>query len=350
MNHFSQIKGVCTRVYGILMLCTLLLSGCRMRSEKLPEVRPIAVEVLTMTEQTVVPRHTYIGEIEEKSSLALSSQTAGRITEVNVGLGSRVRAGQVLLSIDSTQAVNARLSAEAMLRQAEDGYARACAIYKEGGLTEQKRVEIESQLAQARSMYASAAQLVAECRVTAPVSGVVSELRAKAGETTVPGVPLLTIMNIEGFVVRFAVPEQEIAHIRTGDSATTQVEAAGINGLPVVVTDKSLVPNRLAHSYEVTAALGNRTNAAAQLLPGMMCKVTLEADCISGYMLPQSCIQLLPEGAKVWVAREGVAQRIGVTVGQYVSGGVLITEGLESGDQVIIKGYQKLWQGAAITY
>lgn len=328
----------------------MLLPGCRMRSEKQQEVRPIAVEVQTMEEQTTVSRHTYIGEIAEKSSITLSAQTAGRILEVNIGAGSRVKAGQVLLSIDSTQAAGARRAAEATLRQAEDGYARACALYKEGGLTEQKRVEIESQLAQARSMYASAAQLVAECRVTAPVSGVVSELRAKAGETAAPAVPLLSIMNIDGFVVRFSVPEQEVSHIRMGDNATIDVEAAAAKGLPVTITDKSLVPNRLAHSYEVTAALSSRTNAAAGLLPGMMCKVTLEADRLSGFVLPQSCIQLLPEGAKVWVAREGVAQRIGVSVGQYVSGGVLITEGLESGDQVIIKGYQKLWQGAAITY
>lgn len=317
-----------------------------MRSEKQQEVRPIAVEVQTMEEQTTVSRHTYIGEIAEKSSITLSAQTAGRILEVNIGAGSRVKAGQVLLSIDSTQAAGARRAAEATLRQAEDGYARACALYKEGGLTEQKRVEIESQLAQARSMYASAAQLVAECRVTAPVSGVVSELRAKAGETAAPAVPLLTIMNIDGFVVRFAVPEQEVSHIRMGDNATIDVEAAAAKGLPVTITDKNLIPNRLAHSYDVTAAL----HAPAGLLPGMMCKVTLEADRLSGFVLPQSCIQLLPEGAKVWVAREGVAQRIGVSVGQYVSGGVLITEGLESGDRVIIKGYQKLWQGAAITY
>lgn len=338
-----------------IIVCVASLVGCQLRENGGGKVNPIPVEVQVMAEQVAVSRHTYVGEVEEKSSVALSSSTAGRVLWVGAKRGEKVQAGQVLLSMDSAQAVQTRLVAEALLHQAEDGYARACALYKEGGVTEQKRIELESQLAQARSMYASAVRMVEDCRVVAPVAGVVSECRPVVGETVVPGVPLVTIINMDGFVVRFAVPETEIAGIRPGDKAAVQVPALGADNLPAVVTDKSLVPSRIAHTYEVTVALGERAN----LLPGMLAKVRMDADVVTGFVLPQECVQLLPDGAKVWVVEknegantdtEKEAVRRTVVVGEHVQHGVMIVSGLEEGDEVVTKGYQKLWQGAEITY
>lgn len=324
----------------------MALSGCQLREKENHTVHAIPVEVETMVEQTVVSRHTYVGEIEEKNSVSLSASVTGQVLAVYVSRGERVQEGQLLLAIDSTQAVHARLAAAASLHQAEDGYARAYALYKEGGLTEQQRIELETRLAQARSMYATAERMVEDCRLVAPVSGVVSECRPRVGETIMPGVPQITIINMTNFVVRFSVPESEVATMRAGDRAWLEVPSVGVQHLSVVVTDKSLVPNRLAHTYDVTAALPARSD----LLPGMMAKVQIAADVVSGFVLPQDCVQLLPDGAKVWVVNDGYAERRSVSVGQHVQRGVLVTEGLQAGDKVIIKGYQKLWQGAEITY
>lgn len=330
----------------ILSLVCVCLSACQLRETHQQSVRPIAVEVQTMTQQTSVFRHTYVGEIEEKNRVSIGAQTAGRIVAVYVERGEKVEAGQLLLCIDSTQAVNTRLSAEAVLRQAEDGFTRACVLYKEGGITEQKRVEIETKLAEARSMYASAARMVAECRVTAPVAGVISECHARVGETVAPGIPLLTIMDIDGFVVRFAVPETEIAAIHIGDKARMEIAAIEVTDLPLVITEKSMVASKITHSYEVVAAL----QTSANVLPGMSSKVSMETDIVSGYVLPQNCIQVFPDGARVWFAEDNIAIRKNITIDQYVENGVLVTTGIQSGDKIITKGYQKLWQRAEITY
>lgn len=331
----------------IILLSALMLVGCQLRDKGSEDaVRPIPVEVLEMSEQESVSRHTYVGTIEEKSSVTVSPTAGGQVLAVGVKRGDHVVAGQVLLLIDSTQAVQARVAAEALLRQAEDGYARAHTLYEEGGLTQQKLVELETQLTRARSMYASAEQMVADCRLTAPVAGVVSECRPQTGESVVPGVPVVTIINMDGMVVRFGVPEAEIASIRVGDRAVVQVPALGAGEMRIEVKDKSLLSDRVAHTYEVVADISGRTD----LLPGMMAKVRMESDVVAGYVLPQECVQLLPEGAKVWVAEDHRAVRRTVVVGQHVAQGVLIVDSLSAGDKVITKGYQKLWQGAEITY
>ena len=109
---------------SLFYFALLCLVGC----DKLPlkqkpqyEVRPIKVEVQTMDRQTRVNTHTYVGRIEEASSVPLSVQTAGQVTAVYVKKGDRVRAGQELLRLDDTQAKNALQVANATLQQAQDG-------------------------------------------------------------------------------------------------------------------------------------------------------------------------------------------------------------------------------------
>ena len=56
------------------------------------------------------------------------------------------------------------------------------------------------------------------------------------------------------------------------------------------------------------------------------------------------------DGTKVWVVEDGKAIRRTITIGKYTNDGVLILQGLNIGDQVIVSGYQKLYQGAPRTF
>lgn len=65
-------------------------------------------------------------------------------------------------------------------------------------------------------------------------------------------------------------------------------------------------------------------------------------------VIPANCILLKPEGATVWVVEDGKAARRLVTVDGYQSDGVRIKQGLQEGDQLIIAGYQKLYNGCLV--
>lgn len=324
----------------------VLLISCQSQGTDSSGSRLLPVRVLTVTTDTTISTHTYVAEVVEQSSVDISPLAAGRVLNVLVHQGDKVHAGQTLMCIDSTQAVNARRSAEALLRQAEDGFTRASALYKEGGITQQKYVEIETQLSQAQSMLMMAARAVEDCRVVAPVDGLVGRSLVQVGQSVAPGEPLIRLMNLSGLKVKFAVPESEITHIRLGDKAQMWIPAIGEKRYMLTITEKSLIPNRIAHSFEVTASV----STTDPLLPGMMAKVQMESDKTVGFVLPQNCIQLLPNGANVWIADDSVAIRRTILVGQYVHDGVLIADGLQRGDKVIVEGYQKLYQNAKITY
>lgn len=335
----------------ISLLALLCLAGCK----KLPlnrkpgyEVRPIKVEVQTIGRQTHINTHTYVGKIEEASSVPLSVQTAGQVTAVYIKKGDRVRAGQELLRLDDTQAKNALQVANATLQQAQDGYTRAGQVYREGGITEQKMVELSSQLEQARSMEAMASKSFNDCVLRAPNSGVIGECKVQAGQVVAPGLNLVTLLDMAGYNVTFDVAEGDIASIQVGDSGMIQIPALGLDTLPVRVVEKNLLANTISHTYTVKAVLTNTQHK--DLLPGMVSKVWLRSQSISGYFVPAACVQTLTSGPSVWVIQNDIATRRRVEIGQYAAAGVVITQGLNEGDQVVVEGFQKLYNGARTSY
>ena len=340
------------KLYKQSILCLALL--CLMGCDKLPinkkpqyEVKPLKVEVQTIGDMTHVNTHTYVGRIEEASSVPLGVQTAGQVTAVYVKKGDRVRAGQELLRLDDTQAKNALQVANATLQQAQDGYTRAGQVYREGGITEQKMVELSSQLEQARSMEAMASKSLSDCVLRAPNSGVIGDCRAKVGQVIAPGLAAITLLDMDGYNVAFDVAEGDIAAIQTGDSGRVLVEALGKQEWTIRVVEKNLLANAIAHTYTVKAMLVNPTDDyKQQLLPGMVSKVWLTSQSVSGYFVPFECVQTLPSGKSVWVVQGGIAFRRQVEIGQFTSGGVIITKGLHEGDMVVTEGYQKLYNGA----
>ena len=310
----------------------------------------VGIQVVTTNSGSAVSR--YVGTIEAVSETPLSMQSAGRVEKILCHDGDRVRRGQVILRIDSTQAVHAMQAAEATLRRAQDGYDRVMQVYAKGGVTDQKIVEIESQLTQARSVYESAKQQVRECTLVAPGDGLVQGLEIEEGQTVVPGVRLCSILDMSAFCVRFTVPETEIGSIKAkGDGTKGEVECAAVNRvLPIVITEKSMKANPLTHTYEVTARI---KGGVEELMPGMVATVKLKGERLTtqgeDIVIPSKCVLLKPEGPTVWVAEQGKAQRRFITIDGYLADGVRVVSGLETGDSLITDGYQKLYQGAAIT-
>ena len=333
-------------IYISLALTLVACSGGPIGGKK--EIPPVGVRttIVASADESTVNR--YVGAVESVRETPLSLQTAGRVLSLHCKNGDRVHRGQILLRVDSTQAVNALRSAEATLRYAEDGFNRLKQVHGAGAVTDQKMVEAESQLTQARSMCAAARRQVSECELKAPCEGVVSGLDIAVGQTVVPGIRLLTILDLTAFQVRFTVPEGEIGAIQAGQQG--QMECAAVQrSYPVRVTDRGLEANRLAHTYEVVA----RIDGGQDLLrPGMVAKVKLansqEPTANSDIVIPANCILMKPQGATVWLARGDKAERVMVTIGGYRADGVLVTDGLNIGDTLITEGYQKLYEGCKI--
>lgn len=321
------------------------LPSCRQKvAEKKSE--PIPVRIMVMDTVRGGTARTYVGEVEEKTSLSLSFATGGKVERVLVHEGDHVRAGQLLVTVNAATARNAYTSAKAQLDQAEDAYRRLKKVYDQGSLAEVKWVEMQTALEKARSLEQIARKQLDDCELYAPAAGIIGKCNARAGVGLLPGEPAVTLLDVSEVTVSFSVPESEISTMPVG--RTTRIEVPAIGGEPRIgrITDKSITSNPVAHSYPVKIDLPNNDR---KLLPGMVCKITVEQPNEEGLVVPANCVQTRPEGLSLWVVHNGKPERRLITAGSYVANGVLITGGLEPHDTVIVEGHQKLFSKSEIT-
>ena len=198
------------------------------------------------------------GEVKPKKFVNVSANVSGRITELLVKEGDRVRRGQVLARIDSERfAAGERMSsaalqgaradlnrAEADLNVAQLNYERAKQMQAEKLISEQQFDQTEAELrmkaaaveSQRRRIAQQAAQLetnrddLAKTVVVAPMDGVVTSLQKEEGEVVIgaqsfqPSV-IMTIGDLSAFEVEVLVDETDIRNVALGQKASVRVDA-----------------------------------------------------------------------------------------------------------------------------
>ncbi len=332
-----------------ICFCTACNKIQSIKQDKPDNIAPLTVSVQIIGTETSCNTHTYVGKLESASSIPLSMQTAGQVISVSVKKGDKLTEGQEILRLDNTQARNTLQAAKASLRQIDDGYRRAKKVFAEGGVTEQKMVELRSQRQQAQAMVAMSEKTLNDCVLRAPSNGVLGDFDIHVGQVVAPGIPIATLINNDTYKVTFDVAENDITNVHIGDSARLYITAIGKDTLNALIVEKNLIANNISHTYTIKAMLLNNS-LNHELLPGMVSKVWLKSQTAIGYTVPTECVQTLKSGQSVWIAVNGIAQRRKVEIGQYVGNSVLITSGLHEGDIVIIDGFQKLYNGAKLNY
>jgi len=332
--------------YLYIGLVALVCWSCAKQENARHEQAPLRVKTMVVAPQETNVTSRYVGAIEPVHATPLSMQTTGRVVAVHVKNGDRVHRGQVLLELDNTQAMNALRGTEASLQHAEDGYNRAVKVHDKGVIADQKMVEIESQRAQAQSLYESAKRQVEECSLVAPSEGIVTDLEVEYGQSVLPGTPVCSILDISGFAVRFTVPEKEINGL--GKKGT--VECAAVDRvLPIEVTETGVAANPVTHTYEVVARVQGGKEVLKAGMVGVVKISNLQSPISnSDIIIPARCILLKPEGHTVWVVEQGTAVRRDIQIDGYMADGVRVLSGIQVGDTLIIDGYQKLYNSCKV--
>lgn len=325
----------------------LVLVGCH-RTSKFESLRdqPLPAEIEVVSEGTGVVTNVYVGEILAKADIPLVFPLGGQLTSIQVKSGQHVREGQVIATVDNTQAKAMLESAEAMLGQAEDAWRRLKPVHENGGLSDVKWVEMETNLSKARSMVLSSRKRYDDCTLRASQAGVANLYDIEVGQHLNVGQPIGSLLDMTGKRASFTVPESEIGHLIHGDKLTVSLPALDLT-FDATLDEKALVATRLAHTYKVTVILDPKANTDI-LLPGMVCRVVTNSKEHQGYIISSGCIQTQQSGNTVWVVRNGRVERVPIVIGAFVENGVLVTEGLHAGDTVVSKGYQKMYKGARI--
>lgn len=332
----------------LIILAASALGACSHLLPEKVEQRVVPVNVVSVESGSYESCREYAGTLEEKTSTSISFETSGRVTSVKVRDGQHVKAGQLLATIDNTTARNAYNAAKAALDRAQDGYNRAKQVYDKGSLPEVKWVEVQTQLDQARSMEEISRKSLEDCNLYAPVDGTVCDKDLEVGMSVGPMIPVMRLVNMQGLYVKASIPEIDINKIHVGDQAKVVIGAMGDTAYNVVVEERNVDADPLAHSYMVRLRIKGSTKG---LLPGMVCRVKFASESVEGgFEIPNRGVQLDNDGRRfVWLANDSVAEKRYVAIGNLTATGVIVSQGLEPGDKVIVDGGNKVSTGTKIS-
>ena len=337
-----------------LILIPLLLAGCtdtdpQQLKERLiggsTEERVIPVGILCIDPTEGIVCNTYPGYLEEGQSADLAFKYGGLLEHLYVKEGSHVNKGQRLAQVASPTLENSLRSAQATLEQAQDAYDRLKKVHDNGSLPDIKWKEMEANLEKAQAAYDLAQGMINENNLIAPFSGTISAINAELGENIPPLKPVISLINTEKLAVKVTVPEAEIVAIHVGDPAEIVIPALNDRSYHGKVSEKGLSASLLTHSYPVKLLIDHPDK---DLVPGMISKVMLKADVNTAIIVPANAILINKDGKFVWVEEDGRATRRMIQISGYSGNGVIVSEGLQSGDRVIVEGYQKVSEGMKV--
>jgi RND family efflux transporter MFP subunit len=311
-----------------------------------PHTEPVKVSVQAVRPAEGGSLVGYVGRVEPTRSTLVSLPHGGTLVSLRVREGQRVNKGDILAEVRNESLQAAYDMAASTLHQAEDGFARVQKVYDSGSITEQKYIDVQTQLEKARSAEQAARSALDECFVRAPFAATVSEVMGHQGTQVTALAPLVRLVDVGRMEITFAVPEGELASLSIGDSATVTVPAIE-KTFPAVLKVKGVVGSELSHSYDCT--LGGLPEVEG-LIPGMVCKVGVTTGKRKGGVLvPASAVMNDREGRYVWTADStDIVGKRRVIVDGFSVHDVIVTAGLTEGELVIVQGSQKVSTGMKV--
>jgi RND family efflux transporter MFP subunit len=379
---------------GLSIVATaLILLGCQQSpapaaapTSEAQRQPPRQVRLVPAVEATVDRRVSATGTLAADEQVVLGTKVAGRIGELPVDLGSRVRRGQVVARLDPTdaqlrvdQAVAALQQARARLGLSPEGTddrvdteqtslaRQARAVLDEARLTRDRTERLWKQelIAQAQLDTAVSALGVAEARyqdaieevrnrqavllqrrselelarqqridtvVLSPIEGAVSERKASVGEYLAAGAPVVTLVKLHPLRLRLAVPERDAIAVRVGQSVLVTVEgvAGEHRGRVARISPAISEQNRtLLVEAEVP-------NEGGTLRPGAFAKADVVlADDVRVITVPATAIVTFAGVEKVLTVDKGRAIEVRVTTGRRLGDRVEIVSGIPAGKSVV---------------
>ncbi len=330
---------------GILFLLVIVLFSCN-NEKKERKNEAVSVKVETIDVKNSISNNSFVGTIEASASSTLSSKFSGKIINLNVKQGDKIKQGDVIAVIESQNVKSTLESAEATLSQAEDGYQRLKKVHDTRSVADVKMIEIETQLAKAKAAAVAARSAADDCFIKAPFDGVVGEIFVSDNEDIISLQPICTVFDISSLQLSISVPEKEIGKINIGDSALFSVGVLDNVTLHAVVDSKGLNASKISRNYDCKLSVVEKNN---QLLPGMIANLFFSDninDCLS---ISPKYIKMDEVGKYVWcVNNDNIVEKKYIELGDYVASGVIVKNGLSIGDKIIVDGFSRICCGTKV--
>jgi RND family efflux transporter MFP subunit len=311
----------------------LALAGCS--REPSPAIAsslpPAKVRLETVHVEKRAPLIEVSGTVRPIQHAQLSAKVMGTIEELPVSLGQAVRAGDLLVKISASEISARVVQAQSQLSSARRDLDRERDLLAKGASTADMVKGLEDRFSAAEAMVREAEAMLSYTRVVAPFDGIVARKFANAGDLASPGLPLLELEGVSGFLVEADVPDSLAAELSPGAELSVEApnRALGYKGTVAEVSSAAD-----ANSHTVLVKI--RVPAGPSVRSGEFARVQIPGEPVPTLLVPRSAVTRFGQMERVFVAGGDHAAVLRlVKTGAEYDDTVEILSGLDDGEQIV---------------
>jgi len=289
-------------------------------------------------------RHVVLrGRTENKRTVEVKAETAGRIVARPVERGSAVDQGDLLCRISVEDREAGVAEAQAALEQARIEYQASLKLKEQGFQSETAIAQARARLAAAEAALERRRIDLARTEIRAPFAGVVEDVLAERGDYVSPGSTCVSIVDMDPMLLVARVSEREVADLEVGQTATgTLTDGRTVEG-PITFVGQQADPATRTYAVEVEVANPDRS-----LRSGITTEVRIPVNRVMAHKISPALFSL-DDAGNVGVRTVNDANRVEYhpirivrddVDGVWVTGLPEVTTLITVGQELVVPGQQ----------
>ncbi|WP_299793736.1 efflux RND transporter periplasmic adaptor subunit [uncultured Shewanella sp.] len=318
------------------------------KASRAPRVVPVVTGVVD--QHMLSQKIALIGKLEADKSVYIAPEVAGKIKVINVKANQEIRAGQLLVQLEDAKPQAGVAEAKAYLFDEERKLKEFQKLIRQSAITQ---TEIDAQQASVNIAKARLAQAQAELDfhyIKAPFSGTAGLLDFSLGKMVTAGSELLSLDDLSSMRLDLQVPESYLSMLSPGMTvtATNRAWPGEVFTGELVAIDPRINSETL--NLKVRVSFKNQShNQGHKLKPGMLMSASLGFPAISEPVIPVQAIEYSGTKRFVYVVgADNLARRTQVTLGARIQDEVLITDGVDVGERIVVQGLVNMRDGLLV--
>ncbi len=298
---------------------------------------------------------TAVGSVAAVQGVTVSADLPGTVDRVAFESGRAVKAGDILIELDTRQERAQLAAAEADRDLARVNFTRMDDLLKEAVISTAEFDKASSGRKQTEAKVGEIQAMIERKTIRAPFNGILGLRQVNLGQYLHAGDPVVELQSLNPIYANFDVPQQDANRIRVGRGVRVTAKDVGSAPFEGRVTALDSVVDQLTRNAKIQATLDNREGL---LRPGMFVNVDVATGADQSVIaLPASAISYAPFGDSVFIVTDlkgpdgqtyrGVRQQF-VKLGGTRGDQVAVVSGVKPNDEVVTSGLFKLRAGVAI--
>ena len=358
-------------IFTLFLSVLSLLIGCGQHTAPTEIARPVRTLVVAANQQQLAAE--YAGTIVARVESALAFQVGGKIQARHVEVGSQVKTGQLLMSLDNQDLKLGLTQAQANARTAQTQFDVAALEYKrfsdllKTGAISHSAVDAKNVAFAAAKAYLEQAQAIEReqanqtryAQLIADVDGVVTALHGEIGQVVAPGVPVVQLAKLSGdnthagpsdLELAIAIPENNLGLINKADAIDIQLWASTKEVFHGRIREIAPAADPISRAFAAKISFIDMSDAQRALLKlGMSAAAKFHLTTPQAFIkLPLSALFNNQGKTQVWQVVQGRAELTEIKVAG-ISGNDVLVEGLHPGQTIITAGVHVLTPGQAVS-